>query len=173
MAHGVDHLCWRGGQQDRLKGASNFLPWKARIMFLLRENGLWSHANTAMIASTGPAKLVKHEVKEAKAMWMILDLVRDHLVPHLSEKKSANAMFSNLTNLFQSNNENQKMVLRDRLRNTKKSKTDSVISYLTRITQVCDQLGVVGETMTDVELVRVALNGFTKPWTSFIKGICA
>jgi hypothetical protein len=65
------------------------------------------------------------------------------------------------------------MVLRDRLRNTKMSKTDSVTSYLTRITQVRDQLGAVGETVTDVELVRVALNGFTKPWTSFIEGICA
>jgi hypothetical protein len=99
--------------------------------------------------------------------------VRDHLIPHLSEKKSANAMFSTLTNLFQSNNKNRKMVLRDRLKNTKMSKTDSVTTYLTRITQVHDQLGAVSETVTDVELVRVALNGFTKPWTSFIEGICA
>jgi hypothetical protein len=159
--------------EDQLEGASNFLPWKARIMFLLRENGLWSHANTAVTAPTDPAELAKHEAREAKAMWMILDSVRDHLVPHLSEKKSANVMFSTLTNLFQSNNENQKMVLRDRLRNTKMSKTDSVTSYLTRITQVRDQLGAVDETVTNVELVRVALNGFTKPWTSFIEGICA
>jgi hypothetical protein len=65
------------------------------------------------------------------------------------------------------------MVLRDRLRNTKMSKTDSVTSYLTKITQVRDQLEAVGETVTYVELVRVALNGFTKPWTSFIEGICA
>jgi hypothetical protein len=27
--------------------------------------------------------------------------------------------------------------------------------------------------MSDMELVRVALNGFTKPWTSFTEGICA
>jgi hypothetical protein len=65
------------------------------------------------------------------------------------------------------------MVLRDRLWNTKMSKIDSMTNYLTRITQVCDQLGAVGVTMTDVELVRVALNGFTKPWTSFIQGICS
>jgi hypothetical protein len=59
-----------------------------------------------VIALTDPTKLAKHEAREAKAMWMILDSVRDHLIPHLSEKKSANAMFSTLTNLFQSNNEN-------------------------------------------------------------------
>jgi hypothetical protein len=27
--------------------------------------------------------------------------------------------------------------------------------------------------VTDVEIVRVALNGFTKPWTSFNECICA
>jgi 2-phosphoglycerate kinase len=86
-----------------------------------------------VIAPPNPAKLAKHEAREAKAMWMILDSVRDHLVPHLSEKKSANAMFSTLTNMFRSNNENRKMVLRDRLKNTKMSKTDSVTSYLTSI----------------------------------------
>ena len=63
------------------------------------------------------------------------------------------------------------MVLRDRLRNTRISKVDLVTSYLTRITQVHDQLRAVNEAVTDVELVRVALNGFTKPWTSFIEGI--
>jgi hypothetical protein len=85
-----------------------FFRGKHRIMFLLREKGLWSHAETAVTASTDPAELAKHEAREAKAMWMILDSVRDHLIPHLSEKKSANAMFSTLTNLFQSKNENQR-----------------------------------------------------------------
>jgi hypothetical protein len=124
--------------EDWFEGASNFLPWKARIVFPLKENGLWSHVDTAVNVSIDPADLAKHEAKEAKAMWMILDSVRDHLVTHLSEKKSTNAMFSTLTNLFQSKNENQKMVLRDRLRNTKMTKTESVTNYLTKITQVRD-----------------------------------
>jgi hypothetical protein len=86
--------------EDRLVGASNFLSWKAWIMFLLREKGLWSHAKTAMITPTNPAEMAKHEAREAKAMSMILYSVRDHLIPHLSEKKLANSMFSALTNLF-------------------------------------------------------------------------
>ena len=27
--------------EDRLDGARNFVPWKARIVFILKENGLW------------------------------------------------------------------------------------------------------------------------------------
>jgi hypothetical protein len=79
--------------EDWLEGASNFLPWKARIMFLLKENGPWSHANTVVFASTDLVAPTKNEAREAKAMWMILDSTRDQLVPHLSEKKSVNAMF--------------------------------------------------------------------------------
>jgi hypothetical protein len=142
-------------------------------MFLLKENGLWSHENTVVTTPTDPVELAKHEAREAKAMWMTLNLMRDHLVPFLYDKKSSNTMFSTLKNLFQSKNENQNMVFRDRLRNTKISKTNSMNNYLIRITQVCDHLGAVNEIVIDVDLVRVALNGFTKPWTSFIEGICA
>ena len=27
--------------EDRLDGAGNFVPWKARIVLILEENGLW------------------------------------------------------------------------------------------------------------------------------------
>jgi hypothetical protein len=117
--------------------------------------------------------LAAHELKDVKARRIILDAVKDHLIPHLSEKKSAREMFVALTNLFQSSNANRKMVLREKLRDTKMTRSDTVTSYLTKITQVRDQLAVVGEVVTDEELVRMTLNGFSKPWAPFIKGIVA
>jgi len=65
------------------------------------------------------------------------------------------------------------MVFMDWIRNTKISKTDSVTNYVTKITQVHDQLREVSETVSNVELVRVPFNGFTKPWNSFIEDIYA
>ena len=62
------------------------------------------------------------------------------------------------------------MVLRDTLTTTKMSKTDIVVTYLTRITQVHDELSVVGEIVSDQEMVRTALNGVTEPWKAFVKG---
>jgi hypothetical protein len=52
------------------------------------------------------------------------------------------------------------MVLREKLRNIKMTEIEKVFSYRTRITQVRDELGVVGEVILDGELVRIALNGF-------------
>jgi hypothetical protein len=42
------------------------------------------------------------------------------------------------------------------------TKTENVATYLTRITQMRDELGAVGVVVADNELVRTALNGVTK-----------
>ena len=46
-----------------------------------------------------------------------------------------------------------------------------MVSNLTRITQIQDELGAVGERVLDVELVRTTLNGVTKPWYVFVQSI--
>ena len=106
-------------------------------------------------------------------MLIIMDGVKDHIVPHLSGKKTATKMWTALESLYQSKNENQKMVLQERMRNTKMAKGEGVVPYLTRLTQIRDELGVVGSKTDDEELVQIALNGFSKPRDTFVKGVVA
>jgi hypothetical protein len=82
-------------------------------------------------------------------------------------------MWTSLKNLFQNSNENRKMVLREKLKSIKMTKSESVTCYLSRITQVRDELGAVGEVIPSAELVRTALNGVAKPWAMFVEGIVA
>ena len=70
-------------------------------------------------------------------------------------------------------NENQNMVLQERMRDTKMAKGEGVVPYLTRLTQIRDELGAVGSNTEDEELVRIALNGFSRPWDTFVKGVVA
>lgn len=51
--------------------------------------------------------------------------------------------------------------------------SNNVTSYLMRITQIYEHLAAIGEVVLDVDLVNVALNGFTKAWEPFIMAICA
>jgi hypothetical protein len=88
--------------------------------------------------------------------------VKDHLIPHLAEKKTAKEMWDALKNLFEAKNENRKMALKAKLHDTKMGKEESVSSYLTWVAQVKDELTAIGEVISDYELVRIALNGFTK-----------
>jgi hypothetical protein len=133
--------------EDGLKGASNFIPWKARITLILIENGLWEFANTIVTPPMDPKEVEVHNQKDVKAERIILDVLNNHLIPHLS-KKLARDMHVALTNLFESSNANMNMVLRENIKDTKLIRSDTMKSYLTRITQVHGQLATVGEVVS-------------------------
>jgi hypothetical protein len=138
---------------------------------VVKENKIWNYVSSIVVVPTAdPVALNLHEVKEAKAQRIILDGVKDHLIPHLAEKKIAKEMWDTLKNLFEAKNENRKMALKAKLHDTKMGKEEeSVSSYLTRVAQVKDELAAVGEVILDSELVKIALKGFTKEWEVFVK----
>jgi hypothetical protein len=104
---------------------------------------------------------------------VILEVVKDHLIPHVSEKTSSKEMYDALVSLFQSDNMSRKIILKANLEECRITHSDNVTNYLMRITQIHDQLTAIGEVVLDTERVNVALNGFTKAWEPFIMGICA
>jgi hypothetical protein len=115
--------------------------------------------------------LAAYTKKSIKAKRFILDAIKDHLIPHLTGKTHAYEMSESLTKLYQITNENRKMVLREKLKSIKMTKDENVVTYLTRLTQVRDELGDVGEAIVDSDLVRTTLNGASKQWVVFVEGI--
>jgi hypothetical protein len=158
--------------EDRLDGAVNFSPWKERITLILQENELWDIVeNTQTSSMTVPADatlLAAYTKKNIKAKRIILDAIKDHVIPHVTGKSNAYEMWDSLTKLYHSSNENRKMVLREKLKGIKMTKAENVTTYLTKITQVRDELEAVGEVVADSELVRTAWNGLTKQWAVFV-----
>ena len=95
--------------EDRLEGASNFIPWKSRVLLLLEENDLLQFVN---------AKVPEPEAKEDKPRWRknyakarrnLVDSVRDHLVPQISEKTTARKMFKSLLKKYLAQQRNDMM----------------------------------------------------------------
>lgn len=72
-------------------------------------------------------------------------------------------MWTSIVGLCQSTSETRKMMLKDKLRTIRKTKSDTVVSYLSKFTQVRDELAGMGETTPDTELMCSALMGFTEP----------
>ena len=58
-------------------------------------------------------------------------------------------------------------MLKDKLRNIKMEKGDSIAKYLTKFTQCRDELGSVGVTVEDEDMVDLALLGLPKAWHSY------
>ena len=131
--------------EDRLDGISNYLQRKVRITTVLKENKLWNFvSSTIPVPTSDPIALDLHEMKEARAQRITLDGVKDNPIPHLAEKKTAKEMWEALTKLYQSDNQNHKIVLRDKLYSTKIAKGESVTSYLTSLTQLRDEMATIG-----------------------------
>ena len=90
----------------------------------------------------------------------------------MSSLKTPKEMFDSLTKLFEGKNINQKMTLRNQLKNVKIQNAGTIQSYFTRVSQIKEQLEAVEE-VENGEIVMTTLNGLPRSWDSFIQGICA
>jgi hypothetical protein len=140
---------------------------------LLEENRLWYFVEWKAILPANPAQQAAHLKKNVKTRRIIVDGVKDHIIPHLSSKKTTKDMWEALVKLYQFDNQSKKMLLKEKLRSTKMANKESVVTYLTKFTQIRDELAVVGEAVYETQRVRTALNGFTKQWEMFVRGVVA
>ncbi len=76
--------------------------------------------------------------------------------------KTPNEMFDTLFELFEGKNINIKMILRTQLKNVKMQKAESMQSYFTRVSQIKEQLEVVGDMVEEVKFVMTTLNGLPR-----------
>ena len=120
--------------EDRLQGSQKFPTWKERITRNLDVSDVEEHINSTKVAPTDPIDLAAWKKIDSKTMLIIMDGVKDHIPPHLSSKKTATEMWTALESLYQSKNENQKMVLQERMCSTKMTKGEGVAPYFMRLT---------------------------------------
>ena len=90
--------------EDRLDGGGNWTPWRAKIVLLLEEYELWEIVETAVVVPTNPVLLAAFRKKNVKAKRVILDSVKDHIIPHVAGRDYAFQMWESLSNLYQSSN---------------------------------------------------------------------
>ena len=103
--------------EDRLAEASNWSPWKTKIIFVLEDLELWDtvQAPVALRPVTAPLLVAEFRKRNTKAKRTICDAVRDHVIPHLTGKDYAFEMWDSLCKLYLSPNQNRKMVLQEKL----------------------------------------------------------
>ena len=77
-----------------------------------------------------------HKKSMAKVNRIIADSIKDHLIPHVSSFKTPKEVFDALTKMFEGKNINQKMALRNQLKNVKIQNSETMQSYFTRVSQI-------------------------------------
>ena len=152
-----------------LEGSSNYIAWKDRMEAVLDDNGLkeFIDAEFSKTTSSDATVLEAWKKKTTKCRRILLEGVKDHIVSRLHGKASPFLMWKALTDLFQSKSDQRKLALKDKLRNIKMEKGDSIPKYLTKFFQCKDEMGSVGVTVDEEELVILALLGLPKSWHSY------
>ena len=87
--------------QDNLDGMSNFIIWRARILTVLDEYCIKDHAENVLVVPTNPDPLKKFKENQARAKRLIMDGVKDHVMPYIAGKNTTNEMWIALETMYQ------------------------------------------------------------------------
>lgn len=105
------------------------------------------------------------------AMRLIMDGLKDHLVPHISGKKMTNEMWKILKTMYQGSSIERNMLLENQMRLFQMQKGEEIDPFLFRLHTIQDQLIAMGITPDEGILVSTALNAVTNEWETFVQSI--
>jgi hypothetical protein len=125
--------------ENNLDGASNFRAWKTRIDLILSKNKVLDIVKGKIVKpkfEEGKEKephnvsfTEKFKYSDINAMSIIVDSIKDHLIPYISHLDSSKKMYNALTSLFSVRNIGQVMSLKNELRDMKMNDNDKIKSY--------------------------------------------
>ena len=145
--------------ENKLEGASNYMAQKNKIDIILEKNKVLDLVQGKIKKPTDDAEKAKFRETEILAMNLIVDGVKDNLIPYISNINSTQEMYEALSELFTIKNIGQIANLKNKLRTIKMKKYDIVSSYFISISRIRDELQAIDEVFPEKELVITTLLG--------------
>ena len=136
----------------------NFAVWKAKILFVFDRNCVKNFALKVISIQVDPNDNDKYEEVMAMAKNIILDRVKDHVVPHITEKETIYEMLEALKKLYQHTSVQRRMLLENQLRSYQMKKGELIDTFLGGLNEIRDQLTAIEATPDQESMVRTALN---------------
>jgi putative lipoic acid-binding regulatory protein len=78
----------------------------------------------------------KFKENDIHTMSIVVDSMKDHMIPYISHLDSSKKMYHAMTNLFSVKNIGQVIILKNELRDIKMNNDDSIKSYSVRISLI-------------------------------------
>ena len=126
--------------EDKLGGDDKFRAWMYIISSILGENDLDRYINGEVLELVGD---------EAKDKRTIAYSIKDHLIPHVSTFKTPKEVYDSLKKMFKGKKINQKMTLRNHIKNMKIQNFKTIQSHFTRVSQIKEQLEPIEENVKE------------------------
>jgi hypothetical protein len=124
--------------EDRLDGSNNFSSWKSRLQITLEEDDLLSVIQKTLPETTTDEEKEERKEDDVKARKIIIYLVRDHLLPRISNLKTTYEMYEALKKMFESDNTLRALTLKGQLQSIKMKKGDTVATFFMKMSDIRD-----------------------------------
>jgi len=119
-------------EKKKLEGVINFRAWNKMIDIHIAK-GLLGNAKGKFIELEKDEEKEKFEKDDNTTMIMIVDSIKDHLIPYVSGLQLSKKMYNYLTGLFTINTIGQVMSLKNGLCDVRMTRNVTITSYFMRI----------------------------------------
>lgn len=161
-------------KSNKFVGMNNFLARKKRTDLLLKENELLEYVkgNITVPAKEQTQALAKYNKDDARAQTILIESVKDSIIPYVPKFETSKEIFDKLVELFAVSTTREVLSLRNELYKMKITK-EGTTPYFMKISEMRDQLQKFGEVMSDREMTIVVLKALLEEWGNFTSSIYA
>eukprot|EP00253_Pinus_taeda_P010577 PITA_10577 len=123
---------------------TNFSNWKFKMQTFLESVNAWVivEGNEPRSGTTQEQDWDKRETKEKVILKMF---IKDNIIPHIRDSKSATDLWTTIKNLYETQNKNRVLSLKEKLFALKMDDNESVGGFMARVKDLRDKLGAIGE----------------------------
>jgi hypothetical protein len=147
-------------------GDNNYVTWSYRMQWSLELRGLWDVVESG---PSGTSATAKKSDRQAKALIGLS--VEDRLVPYVTDAASAQDAWDALEEVFKASSNARGMQLTKELTELNMRDGEALTSYAGRAKSLWDQLGAIGEVISERQMVMSLLNGLPKEYTNTVQNI--
>ena len=101
---------------------------------------------------------------EIRVQRILIESIKDSLIPYVSKLKSAKEIYEKLVEIFSVSIIGEAISLRQELYKMKLSREEGITPCFMRIFEIRDQLQELGEVMADTGMTIVVLNAIPEEW---------
>jgi hypothetical protein len=149
----------------------NYATWKIQCQMALMKDGLWNMVNGTETAPAGGEALVKFISRKDLTLAIIVLSVDPTLLYLLGEPTDPVDVWKALSDQFQKKTWTNRLNLRRRLHSLKLKDGDSVQSHIKEMTEVFNELAVVGENIGDDDRVVYLLASLPESYNMLVTAL--
>ena len=113
-------------------------------MIILEENDLKIYVKSVVAEPTENPKKAVYLKNKIKAKRILMDSMKDHLIPNIGDLDTAKEMFDHtLENLYESNSNTRKVSLKNKIQGMYFSTSESISPYFKKLKNLKDQLKAI------------------------------